>query len=241
MMYLQVALRVSVGFGLLFLLARLAGKKQIAQLSFFDFVTAVAVGDLAAGHIADPEQPLGPFALGLVVWFGLLLLVDLLVLKNRRVAKVLEGEPTVVIHKGKILEDKLAGLMLRVDDLMGMLRAQGYFDPRTVEYGVLETDGHLSVLSRSTDRPLQPKDLGLAPTNSGMSAEIIVEGKFFPQNLARFGRDEAWLRQQLAARGIQDLREVFYCSLNERGELYIDRYRDRIPVAVDISDYPGPN
>lgn len=240
-MYLAVASRVVLAFVLLFILARLAGKKQIAQLTFFDFITAIAVGDLAAGHMANPEQPLGPFALGLVLWFGLHLSADVIAVKWRRGGKLLEGEPTVVIQKGRILEDKLGGLMLRADDLMGMLRAKGYFDVRHVEYGVMETDGNLSVLPTPAHRPATPKDLGLRPVGTGMSAEVVVEGRVFTANLARFGRDEAWLRQQLAVHGVQDLNGVFYCTLNERGELYIDLYRDHIKVAVDISDYPGPN
>lgn len=240
-MYLAVATRVVLAFTLLFILARLSGKKQIAQLTFFDFITAIAVGDLAAGHMANPDQPLGPFALGLVLWFGLNLSLDIISLKWRRGGKLLEGEPTVVIHKGRILEDKLAGLMLRADDLMGTLRSKGYFDSRQVEYGVMETDGNLSVLPRPTQRPATTKDLGIRPVSPGMSAEVIVEGRVFTANLTRFGRDEAWLRRQLATHGVRDLSEVFYCTLNERGELYIDLYRDHIRVAVDISDYPGPN
>ncbi|MCG0238350.1 MAG: DUF421 domain-containing protein [Firmicutes bacterium] len=239
-MYLQVVGRVVIAFALLYALARLSGKKQISQLTFFDFVTAIAVGDLAAGHLADPGKPLGPFVVGLLTWFGLTLGLDLLVLKSRRIAKVLEGEPTLLIHKGQILEDKLSGTLLRVDHLMEMLRSKGFFDPREVEYAILETDGNLSVLPRSDARPLRTGDFGLAPPGSGVWAEVILEGRIQAENLARFGRDTAWLRDQLAARGISDLREVFYCSMNDRGELYVDRYRDRVEKVVDISDYPGP-
>lgn len=240
-MILPVLLRVAVSFTVLLILTRLTGKKQLSQSTFFDFITAIAIGDIAGEKLSDPEHPLIPWLLGTILWFALAVVLDLIVLKNRQIGKLVEGQPTVLIENGRILEKNLFKNFLRVDDLMARLRKKGHFNPADVEFAIFETDGSVSVLPKSQSRPIQPRDLQIATSYEGMPREVVVDRQVIRANLAEMGLSEAWLLAQLARQGYTHPGEVFFASLDTHGKLFIDGFDD--PVAgsrVRVSD-PGPH
>lgn len=240
-MYGIVALRVLVSFVVLLFWTRVTGKKQIAQLSFFDFITAIAAGDMAVESVADPEKPLAPWLFATSLFFALALGLDFLAQKWRWGGKVLQGEPVILVQNGKILEDKLSLTLMTTDNLMGLLRNKGYFNLADVKFAILETDGSLSVLPTAQSRPVTPGDLGQSPPEDGLFTEVVVEGSVLVSNLRRLGKDEPWLQAELSKQGVSNLGEVFWAGLDQNGRLHVDRYRDRIQVQHDISDYPGPS
>lgn len=238
---IAILLRVAVAFVVLLVLTRLAGKKQLRQTTFFDFITAIAVGDIAAEKIADPKEPLLPWVGAAVLWFGLAIALDLLVLKDRRLGKLVAGEPTVVIENGKILEKNLYKNFLRVDDLIARLREKGQFNLADVEFAIFETDGELSVLPKSQVRPLQPRDLKIATQYEGISRELVVDRQVNRSNLKLLNLSHGWLLQELNRQGYEGPQDVFFAAIDTQGRLYIDGFKD--PVAgsrIHVND-AGPH
>lgn len=235
-----ILLRVSITFFVLLVLTRLTGKKQLSQGTFFDFITAIALGDIAGERLADPAQPLVPWLLGTVLWFVLIVTFDILVLTNRKAAKFLEGEPTVLIENGRIRQKQLQTTFLRVDELMAHLRTKGYFSPSEVEFAVFEIDGSISIQPKSQKRPVTPSDLQIPTDYEGMAREVVVEGEILRRNLEEMKMSEGWLLNALRQKGYKDPADVFYAALETTGNLYIDGYKDPIPgEPVEIVDY-GP-
>lgn len=239
--YLESVLRAAVLFGVLLVATRVMGKKQPRAVTVFDYIVGITVGSIAGDLTTNLEQPLLPRLAALGTWVGLSLLMHLVGLKSQWFAKLTQGEPLILIHNGKILEDKLALTTLTTNDLMGMLRERGYFDLNEIEFALLETNGQLSVLPRSQARPVTRQDLGLSTQYEGVATEVVYEGRILSANLQRFGLDEQWLLDRLRQHGVEDPKEVFYAALDTRGNLYIDRYKDHIKVVTDVSDFPGPN
>jgi uncharacterized membrane protein YcaP (DUF421 family) len=236
-----IALRVTFTFGVLLLLTRIAGKKELSQTTFFDFVTAIAVGDIAAEKMSDPEQPLLPWTGAAVLWFALIIALDLLVVGNRKAAKLIEGEPTMLIENGRILENNLKTNYLSVDELMANLRKKGHFNPAEVEYAIFETDGTVTVQPKSQHRALTPKDLHLPTSYEGISREVVVDGQILHRNLMEMHLDAAWLRAELLKQGYPSEKQVFWASLDTIGKLYVDGYADSITGRrIEIPDY-GPH
>lgn len=236
-----ILLRVAITFFVLLVLTRLTGKKQLSQGTFFDFITAIALGDIAGERLADPNEPLVPWLLGTLLWFALIIAFDLLVLSSRRVAKVLEGEPTILIENGRILQQNLRSTFLRVDELMAHLRTKGYFSPSDVENALFEIDGSISVQPRSQRRPVTPADLRIPTSYEGIAREVVVEGQIIHHNLEDLRLNEGWLLAALQRQGYDDPADVFYAALETSGRLYIDGYNDAIPgIPVDVKDY-GPH
>ncbi|MFZ5824480.1 MAG: YetF domain-containing protein [Bacillota bacterium] len=240
-MILEILLRTALTFGVLLVLSRVAGKKQLSQATLFDFITAVAVGDLAADHLANPDDPLVPWLLATILWFALVILLDVIVLKNRAAGKILEGEPSVIIQNGRIQEKALAANFLRVDDLLGRLRKQGYFNLADIEFAVFETDGTISVLPKSQARPVQPRDLKIPTDYEGMSREVIVDRVIIRDNLKRMGLTEEWLAGELVKAGYTGADEVFFASIDSQGKLYVDGFHDPIDgIPMKVGD-TGPH
>lgn len=238
MVILSVLMRVTLTFSVLLVLTRLTGKKQLSQSTFFDFITAIAIGDIAAEKLSDPSHPPIPWLLGTILWFALTVAVDLLVLKNRRLAKLIEGEPTIVMENGRILEKEMFKNFLRVDGLMARLRDRGIFNPADVEYAIFETDGTITVLPKSQVRPVQPRDLKIATQYEGMSRELVVEGNITQNTLDAIGLSRSWLLGELQKAGYDDPKRVLYAAIDTQGKLFIDGYDDQVSGSrVRVEDY----
>jgi uncharacterized membrane protein YcaP (DUF421 family) len=230
----EVLARVVLTWSTLLVLARLTGKKQLSQTTFFDFITAIAVGDIAGENLVNPDKHLLPWMAATVLWFGLTIALDVLVLKNRTLAMLVEGKPRVLIENGKILEQNLKKDYLRVDELMAHLRKKGYFNPSEVEYAIFETDGSVSVLPRSQFRPVEPRDLKLSTKYEGLTQAVVLDGKIDRKNLKRLGLSEEWLWAELTKQGTTP-EAVFYAGLDTEGKLFLDSYQNEQTVPP-----PGP-
>ncbi|MGE5422829.1 MAG: DUF421 domain-containing protein, partial [Ignavibacteriales bacterium] len=156
--------------------------------------------------------------------------------RSRPLRKLIEGEPTVVIHNGKILEHNMRKMRYNMDNLLTQLRDKNVFNIGDVEFAILESNGGLSILLKSQKRPLQPSDLNLTTNYEGMSSEIIVDGLVIYQNLKQNKLDEQWLISELKKRGYNSPRQIMFASLASDGNLYIDERTDRTKIMSDPSD-----
>lgn len=238
---LTVLIRATIAFTSMVVFTRLMGKKAISQLTFFHYIVGITIGSIAATLSTDLSLKPFPQWVGLGAWVVLAIVFEFTVLKSRWWAKMLEGESTILIHNGKIMEQNMAANHYQLAELMEQLRGRGVFNPADVEFAILETDGNLTVLKKSQCQPVTPADLHIATTFKGISTELVQEGQIIDQNLKQLNLDEQWLLDELRKKGIADLKQVVYASLDTEGNLYVDKYKDELKQVTDISDYPGPN
>jgi uncharacterized membrane protein YcaP (DUF421 family) len=234
---LVVLARSIIAFVTLFIFARLLGKQQVSQLTFFDYVLGITIGSIAASLSIDLESRAWPHWVGLAVWTLAVLGIQIASTKSTTAAKIFMGEPVVVISKGKLLEEAMGRMRYTTGEILEQLRNQGVFDISTVEYAVMESDGQLSVLLKPEHRPATVQDLGLAPPSGGMSAQLIYDGQVIQENLQAAGVDEAWLAKRLREQGINNASEVFLASYHPGSQrLFIDRYVDGIDTSTKKTD-----
>lgn len=234
------AVRALIAFFTLLILTRLLGKQQLSQLTFFDYVLGITVGSIAASMTTDLTSPAWPHWVGLITWILCVFALQFITMKWRYASKCIDGEPTIVIMNGKIMDKAMKKMRYRISDLMEQLRVSGVFDVSQVEYAILETSGQLSVLKKSVYQPVTPKDLDIMPTPNGIETELIYDGVLIEQNLIDAKHDRAWLDSQLKVLGIKDISEVFFASIDMNDNLYVDKYSDHLSSLKDISDYNGP-
>ena len=145
-----VIVRGIIAFFSLLIFARLLGKQQISQLTFFDYVLGITIGSIAASLTTELDSRAWVHFVGLVVWTASVLVLQLISEKWRYASKYVDGEPVVVVMNGKIMEDTMKKLRYRAVDLMEQLRDKGVFDLNEVEFAILETNGKLSVHIKGT-------------------------------------------------------------------------------------------
>ncbi len=237
---LVVLVRSIIGFFTLLIFAKILGKQQISQLAFFDYVLGITIGSIAASLATDLSSRAWPHWIGLLTWAALGYLMEFITMKWRYAAKYIEGEPTIVIMNGKIMEDALKKMQFRVSDIMELLRNKDVFDLSQVDFAIIEPNGQLSVLKKPEYEPLTAKDMKITKKSSGISTELIYDGILIEENLKQLNKDKKWLMNQLKSKGIKDVSEVFLATLNPAGSFYVDRYEDHIKKVIDVGDYKGP-
>ncbi|WP_315074700.1 DUF421 domain-containing protein [uncultured Clostridium sp.] len=237
---LVVLVRSIIAFFSLLIFAKLLGKQQISQLTFFDYALGITIGSIAATLTTDLSSRAWPHFVGLFAWALLGYLMEYITEKWRYVAKYIEGEPAIVIMNGKIMEDVLRKMRYTAADIMALLRNKDVFDLSQVDFAIIEPNGQLSVLKKPDYEPLTPKDMNIVKAPSGISTELIYDGVLINENLRQLNKTEKWLTDQLKMNEVKDISEVFLATLTPSGSLYIDKYEDHIRKVTDIGDYKGP-
>ncbi|MFS0780200.1 DUF421 domain-containing protein [Bacillus sp. 1P06AnD] len=228
--WLDVILRSILFLVALFLITKMLGKKQIAQLSLFEYVTGITIGNIGAEVVTGLEQKVGLGLLALVATAVLPFLAGFISLKSKKIRNFVEGKGTVFIQDGKVLEDNLKKERFTTDELLEMLRKRSVFSVADVEFAVLEHTGDLNVMLKKENQPLTPKDIGLIVPTEKEPQTVIMDGKIMDEPLSTLGRNRAWLHIELNKLGIT-LENVFLGQVNSYGELTVDLFDDKLKVA----------
>ena len=221
MQILTLCLTALASFVTLFLIAKVIGHKQIAQLDFFDYITGITIGSIAAEFATELEEPWKPLT-AMVIYGITTLLLAIISSKFQRSRKYLNGTPTILMDHGKLYHENLKKAKLDLSEFMVMCRQQGYFDLTSIQTAVFEYNGKLTILPVSSQRPLTPKDINLEPNQELLFTELIMDGHILEDNLKRMGLDLPWLEKQLEQRHIHSPKEVFLaiCDRNLTFVLY---------------------
>lgn len=208
-----------VSVSALFVLGRLMGKKQIAQLTFFDYIIGISVGSIAAQSAIDPAISLAQGLTGIVVFTLFSLILSFLSLKSYTARKLLDGTPTVLIENGKIIESGLKKTQLNINDLLEECRQRDAFDIAEIQFAILETSGKLSIMFKSPNRPLTPKDMNVSTECSGLCISVIIDGKVIYEHLRMINREENWLKSELARQNINKYSDILLAYTDNSGTL----------------------
>lgn len=234
---LVVIVRAIIAFFTLLIFARVLGKQTISQLTFFDYVLGITIGSMAASLTTDLTSRAWPHWVGLFVWFLLVYILQWIVLKSRKASKYIDGEATIVIMKGEIMEEAMRSVRYRVSDLLEQLRGKQVFDLNEVEFAILEKDGHVSVLKKAEFQSITAKKLNISVKYQGLGKEIIYDGKLFEKNLNASRKDKEWLDKELNLRGYDTYEDVFLAIIDSSGHLFIDGYKDNLKNTPNMSEY----
>lgn len=172
---------------------RLMGKRTIGELQPYEFVITLAVADLACTPMQDISIPL---LYGLVPLFTVFVahyFITLVTTKSIKLRERLNGKPFIVIDNDGINSECLKKLNLNVNDLMSLIRQQGYFSVTQISYGIIETNGKLSILENEE-----------AETPQSIPMTLMVEGKILDENIKSLDLDETKIRDVLDKQHIKE-------------------------------------
>lgn len=229
---LTILVRAVILFAAAVAAMRLMGKRQVGQLQPYEMVVVIMIADLAATPMGGANVPL---LYGLVPLAALAAchgLISAACMKNRRLRRLLCGEPTVLVRRGALCEQAMRRVCITIDDLTEAMRIGGIVDLGQVETAVLETSGVISVFPTAQARPVTPEDLKLTPPREGLPLPLIVDGEIQRHNLTRGKWDEEWLTAQLRSLGFASAREVLFLCVTTGGQLLAQgRGRDEMRQA----------
>jgi uncharacterized membrane protein YcaP (DUF421 family) len=204
---------------------RLMGKRQVGELQPSELVIAMMISELASIPLADAGAPMVNILVPIVTLTIAEAVFSFLALKMKFVRKLISGQPTALVQRGEIMEDALRRLRYSLDDLMEELRIGGYANVADVEFAILETNGKLSIIPKSSKRPATPRDMNLSVPSESAPFFLVSDGKPDRKAIAASGISEARLKEMLAPYGASDYAAVFAASLDSEGVLFVQLKR----------------
>lgn len=205
----------------LFIIAKILGHKQMAQLDFFDYVTGITIGSIAAELAIKFESPYKPLV-AMVVYGVVAYSLTIIPHKFPKARKFINGTPTIIMDGGKLYRENMKKAKLELSEFMVMCRQEGYFDINDIETAIFEYNGRLTILPKSEKRPLNPEDMRITPNKAAICTEVIMDGRILHENLKRMGFNLEWLEKQLKSQRYESPREIFLgiCDQNNKLTLF---------------------
>ncbi|TVY10929.1 DUF421 domain-containing protein [Paenibacillus cremeus] len=228
--WLEVVLRTLFGVLALFAMTRLLGKRQITQLSPFEYITGISIGNLAASISLDVEYAWYLGLIALSVWVLVSLGIEFLQMKSIKMRNLIDSTATVLIKEGKILEDNVKKERLTTTELMSKLRKKSVFKVADVEFAIIEPSGEINILLKREHQPLTAAHLGIKVGPEIEPQAVIEDGNIMDEPLATMGLSREWLYEELQKLGVT-VENVFFGQVNGFGELYVDLYDDQLQVS----------
>jgi len=221
MRFMDTIVELIIGFIALFIITKIVGKRQLSQITPFDFISAIVLGELLGNGIYDKDIGVIYIVTTLLLWGILILGVEFITQRYSRTRGLLEGNPSIVIRNGMIDRKELKKNKMDVNELLNLLRQKDTFSVREVEYGILEANGKLSVLKKSKYTQPTVEDLNVSEKPVYLPVTMISDGEVLWDNLKSSGFEEKWLKDQLHMQGFDHEKQVFYAEWKEDEGMHI--------------------
>lgn len=190
-------IRAIILYIVVLIVMRLMGKREIGQLQPFELAIAIMIADLAAVPMSELGIPITNGIIPILALLVMYMIISMLNMKSVNFRKIISGQPSLLIYRGKIDEKVLKKERITINELQERLRGDNVFNLSDVEYAILETNGQVTVIQKPEKRNLMPQDLNITPEYEGIPYDLVVDGKVMGENLKTIGRDIVWLEKQL--------------------------------------------
>lgn len=219
--FINIILTTFLSASALFVIAKILGHKQMSQLDFFDYITGITIGSIGAELATELEEPWKPL-IAMIVYGIITISLTLIANKLPKLRKYINGTPTIIMDNGKLYRKNMKKAKIDLSEFMVMCRQEGYFNLNDIQTAVFEYNGRLTVLPKSTKRPVNPLDINLVPSPEKISTEVIMEGRILTENLKRMGLNNEWLEKELKIQGFKNAKEIFLgiCDGNKELTLF---------------------
>lgn len=225
--YISMLFDLVFGFIALFTLTKILGKTQISQITAFDFISALVLGELIGNALFDEKAGIPEIAFVVFLWGSLMFITEYITQRFKGSRNFLEGSPAIVMYNGKLIKDVMKKNKLDVNQLQHMLRSKEVFSLDEVHYAILETDGTISVLKKSDYQTPTRKDMKLAAQPVQLPITLVNDGEIIYDNLREKNLTEEWLLKELKEQGYHDATEVFHVEYQKDKDLLIFPYINR--------------
>lgn len=229
-------LRTVLIYVVVFATMRIMGKREIGKLSIFDLIISIMIAEIAVFVIEDLNKPL---VYGLIPIATLVLIqvgMAYLGLHSQTAREFIEGKPSYLIKHGQLLRHEMRRQRYNLDDLMLQLRQNRVMNVADVEFAILETTGKLTVVEKELKqrdgeqelqqvKQAQPRNTAGDIRYEGLPLPLIMDGKVQDHNLVKLGKTRFWLKAQIQQKGVKEFKDVFFCSVDHRGNMFLDKKR----------------
>jgi uncharacterized membrane protein YcaP (DUF421 family) len=222
--YGVIALKLFVGLVALLIAMRLLGKKEMSQITPFDFVYTIMLGGILEQGVYDEKVTILQIVFAIAIWVGLVYIIEVLVEKIDILKRPLKGEPATLIADGVINLKAMKKNNIEMEQLRSMLREKGVFSLKDASYVLLETSGAISILQTIESSPVTTGLLNMKSEQPKPSVMLIDEGKINETGLQQVGKTKDWLLSELQQSGFSAAREIYYAEWSQQSGFFFKAY-----------------
>ncbi|MGN1167145.1 MAG: DUF421 domain-containing protein [Lachnospiraceae bacterium] len=205
----------------IFVLTKLMGYRQMSQMSMFDYINGITIGSIAAEMATSLEENFMQPLIAMIVYALAAILLSWISSKSIRARRVIEGKPLVLLNHGELYGENLKKAKIDVSEFLVQCRVNGYFDVSKLETAILEGNGKISFLPKSSDRPVTPSDANLTAQQDYMVANVIIDGKVMKENLRHTGNDDKWLKNQIKGQGASRFEDILLATCDSSNKVTV--------------------
>ena len=176
---------------------RLMGKRQIGEMQPNELVVTLLISEIAAIPLQDTSQPILDGVVAIFTLVILEIIISVIAMKSITVRKLMNGKSAVIIKNGVVDQQAMKNVRMTVLDLVELLRGQNVFDISTVAFAVLEVNGNLSILLKSSEQPATSGDLKLKKEDAVLPLPVISDGKLINESLKALETDSKKIKKIL--------------------------------------------
>jgi uncharacterized membrane protein YcaP (DUF421 family) len=227
----EISYRTLIAVGALFVFTKILGKRQVSQMSMFEYITGIAIGNIIGYISLDTDRKWYIGLVAVFVWALVSLGMAFMQIKSKKARDFIDSKGRILIKDGKVLEDNLKKERLTSDELMEQLRKKSAFKVADVEFAIMEPSGDINVLLTRENQPLTPKHLGIKVAPEQEPQMVVMDGKIMDEPLATMGLSREWLNTELEKLGAA-IENVYIGQVDSYGQLYVDLFDDQIKVPL---------
>ena len=227
---LSIVPRSIIALFTLFIVTKLIGKKQISELSLFDYVIGISIGNFTAEMTLNLDDGYINGVVAIFVFGFISYLVSVVTRKNVRLRRIILGVPTIIIQDGKIIEKNLKKTRLDINELLEESRLKGYFDLSEIDVAIMEVNGDISFLPKETYKNVTLKDLNIKSPNKGLVANVVIDGKIIENNLKNMNKDKEWLLKELKVKGYKKIDNIILATLDNDEKIVVYKKENNVKV-----------
>ena len=197
------------------------GKKQVSQMSMFDYITGITIGSIAADISLDIDKNVISGIVCLIIYCIIDILLSYLSLKSVKLRNFFEGKETPLIINGKINKENMSKNKITINILQTEARLMGIFNLDEVNNAILEPSGMISFELKEKEKPSTKKDMGIKTNNKGLVYNLIIDGEIVKDNLEHIKKTEKWLKHELKILGKNE-KDILLLTIdgNEKINIY---------------------
>lgn len=201
---LSIIPRSLISLVTLFIATKILGKKQVSELSLFDYVIGISIGNFTAEMILVLDNQLinGVVA---ILTFGIMgYIISYISTKSIIFRRFMIGTPTIIMSNGKLLYESFKNLNIDINDFLEQARIAGYFDITQINYAIMEANGDISFLLKEDSNSNNKQ--GILPAN------VIIDSNIMHENIKETDKSESWFIKELKKQGYTSYENILLAT-----------------------------
>lgn len=210
---------------ILIIITKLLGKKQLSQLTLYDYIVGITVGSLSANSILFLEYHFLNGVSSIIIFGISAIIISTISFKSKKAYCILNGKPIVLMENGEFNFENLRKTKIPIYKFIEQSRLKGYFDLSIIDWAILETNGQISFLLKKEYQESIPKyfknNIRNKLSKQSYNYYLIVDGVIQNDNLEYYGKDEAWLQKELKKAKINNFKSIALMEVDTNNKIKI--------------------